>query len=111
MTIGDVTTGVPGNLGTNNLILTVGGKIGARAIYVVAPTAAWPDYVFKPGYQLRPLSEVERYVQANRHLPEVPSAATVQAERLDVGEVEALLLKKVEELTLYLIDMNRTYAF
>jgi hypothetical protein len=105
MSIGDVSS--PGTLGINNLTLAVGGKIGARAIHVVAPNVAWPDYVFGPGYQLRPLAEVAQFVQANGHLPEVPSAATVQAEGLDVGQVEAILLKKVEELTLYLIEARK----
>ena len=81
-------------MGINNLTLAVGGKIGARAIYVVAPNVPWPDYVFAPGYRLRPLSEVAQFVQANGHLPEVPSAATVQAEGLDLGATQAVLLKK-----------------
>lgn len=97
----------PGALGINNLTLAVGGKLGARAVYVVAPTTPWPDYVFHKTYQLPALAEVERFVQANGHLPEVPAAATVQAEGLDLGTMDALLLKKVEELTLYLIALKK----
>ena len=85
----------------------MGGKIGARAIYVVAPNVPWPDYVFAPGYRLRPLSEVAQFVRANGHLPEVPSAATVQAEGLDLGATQAVLLKKIAELTLYLLELKQ----
>lgn len=56
---------------------------------------------------MRPLREVEQYVQANGHLPEVPSTAAVQAEGLDLGSMEAVLLRKVEELTLYLIELKK----
>ena len=105
MSIGDVSS--PGTLGINNLTLAVGGKIGARAIHVVSPNVAWPDYVFSHRYRLRPLPEVERFVQANGHLPEVPSAATVRAKGLDLEEMDALLLRKVEELTLYLIALKK----
>ena len=103
--IGDVSS--PGALGLNNTTLAVGGKIGARSIHVVAPTTPWPDYVFQPSYQLRPLPEVERFIARNGHLPDVPSATTVAAEGFDVAETEALLLRKVEELTLYLIELRK----
>ncbi|GAA3931834.1 hypothetical protein GCM10022406_16110 [Hymenobacter algoricola] len=99
-----------GTLGINTLTLAVGGKIGARAVYVVAPNSPWPDYVFHQGYQLPALSEVERYVQVNSHLPEIPSAATIQREELDLNTMDALLLKKVEELTLYLIALQKENA-
>jgi hypothetical protein len=67
----------------------------------------WPDYVFHSNYRLRPLSEVEAYIQQNHHLPEVPSEEDVRKEGLDLGNNQATLLKKVEELTLYLIDQNK----
>lgn len=102
VSIGDVSG--PGTLGTNNRTLAVGGKIGARAIHVVAPNVAWPDYVFADSYALRPLLEVERFVRANGHLPAVPAAA-VRAEGL--GRMDAVLLGKVEELTLYLIALKK----
>jgi len=66
-----------------------------------------PDYVFAPNYALRPLAEVERFVRQNSHLPEVPSAAEVAKDGLALGEMNATLLKKVEELTLYLIEQNK----
>ena len=107
VSIGDVVTNNPGTLGTNTLTLAVGGKIEARAIYVVAPGTPWPDYVFASTYRLPPLREVERFVRANQHLPGLPSAAAVQAQGLDVGQMESTLLKKVEELTLYLIELRK----
>lgn len=105
VTVGDVTS--PGILGINNLSLAVGGKVGARSIHVVATSYPWPDYVFGPDYRLPPLAEVEQYVQANGHLPAIPTAATVAAQGQDVGRIQALLLQKVEELTLYLIALRK----
>lgn len=102
VSIGDV-----GIAGTGTLRLAVGGGIGARGFYVRAQGVAWPDYVFQASYRLRPLKEVGQFVRANGHLPEVPSAATVQAEGIELGSMNALLLKKVEELTLYLLAMQQ----
>ena len=67
----------------------------------------WSDFVFDDGYSLRPLGEVERYIEANRHLPDIPSAQQVEEEGVDVGEMNKLLLQKVEELTLYIIDLQK----
>lgn len=67
----------------------------------------WSDFVFDDGYNLRPLGEVERYIEANRHLPDIPSAQEVEEEGVDVGEMNKLLLQKVEELTLYIIDLQK----
>ncbi|WP_276373031.1 hypothetical protein [Chryseolinea sp. H1M3-3] len=85
--------------------LAVEGKIGARE--VVVTTAAWADYVFDPTYNLRPLSEVETYVKENKHLPEIPSAKEVEVNGVNLGEMNMLLLKKVEELTLYVIELEK----
>ena len=67
----------------------------------------WPDYVFGEGYRLRPLAEVEEHIERHSHLPDVPSAAEVEAEGADLGEMNKVLLQKVEELTLYIIDLQR----
>ena len=67
----------------------------------------WPDYVFGEGYRLMPLGEVEGYIAANGHLPQMPSAAEVEAEGADLGEMNRLLMQKVEELTLYVIDLQK----
>ena len=70
-------------------------------------TEDWPDYVFGDGYRLRPLVEVEAYVKQHRHLPEVPAAAEVEQEGVDQGELNRVLMQKVEELTLYIIDLQK----
>ena len=67
----------------------------------------WSDFVFDDGYRLMPLGEVERYIEANRHLPDIPSAQEVEENGVDVGEMNKLLLQKVEELTLYIIDLQK----
>lgn len=84
--------------------LTVEGSIGARRVKVMQ--GSWADFVFQEDYKLPTLAEVEDYIKVNRHLPDVPSAKEVEKEGLDVGEMNKRLLQKVEELTLYLIEMN-----
>ena len=73
----------------------------------VKPSAAWPDYVFSPEYKLTPLDSLEEFIQLNKHLPEVPSADEVQKDGVDLGDNQALLLKKIEELTLIVIEQNK----
>lgn len=85
--------------------LAVEGTIGARRVKVTQ--SAWADFVFHPDYQLPSLREVEEYIKANRHLPEIPSAAEVEKEGLDLGEMNKKLLQKVEELTLYIINLEK----
>jgi hypothetical protein len=67
----------------------------------------WADYVFNDKYPLLPLHELEKFIQANKHLPEIPTAAEVEKEGVDVGSNQTLLLKKIEELTLYMIEQNK----
>ncbi len=85
--------------------LAVEGKLGARE--VVVTTAPWADYVFASNYKLRPLSEVARFIQENKHLPEVPTAAEVAQNGNSLAETDAILLRKIEELTLYLIELKK----
>jgi hypothetical protein len=86
--------------------LAIAGKAVAEEI-VVKLQANWPDYVFEKDYELPPLEEVEEYIQANNHLPDVPTAEEVKANGLSLGEMNAILLKKVEELTLYVIELKK----
>jgi small-conductance mechanosensitive channel len=74
---------------------------------VVVKPMPWPDYVFKPTYKLQPLKKVEQYIKTNHHLPDMPSADSVAAAGIDVGANQAALLKKIEELTLYVIEQNK----
>ena len=69
-----------------------------------------PDYVFEDSYDLPPLSEVERYIKKNKHLPEVPSAKDIAAGGYNLTSMDFVLLKKVEELTLYLLEMKEENA-
>jgi hypothetical protein len=96
-------------IGTTNpqAKLAVNGDVLARRVRVSQGLGDWPDYVFAPGYELPSLLDVEKYIKNNQHLPEIPSAAEVEKGGLDVGEMNKQLLKKVEELTLYLIDMRK----
>jgi hypothetical protein len=82
-------------------LLSVNGTIGAKEFLVT--NTGWSDYVFQAGYRLRPLSEVGAFIQANHHLPDIPSEAEVRERGISVGEMQAKLLAKVEELTLHMI--------
>lgn len=85
--------------------LSVNGNIRCKALMV--ETANWPDYVFKEDYQLLSLTELKKYIEKNQHLPELPSAAEVAGEGVNVGEMNKLLVKKIEELTLYLLEKDK----
>lgn len=93
-------------LGTNDpqYKLDVRGTIRATEILVNTPSGA--DFVFEGNYKLRPLQEVKSYVQENHHLPEIPSAKEMQEEGMSVNEMVVKLLQKVEELTLYNIQLE-----
>lgn len=104
------------HLGTNgDLELTNGtmqtfkvetnGMIRGRRMKLDLDT--WADYVFEPTYQLMPLSEVETFVKKEKHLPNVPSEQELKADGVDVMEMNRILMEKVEELTLYLIQQNK----
>ncbi|AFD06663.1 hypothetical protein [Solitalea canadensis] len=71
-------------------------------------TSQWSDFVFHKEYSLKPLDEVEQFIQSNKHLPDIPSAEQVKANGIDLGEMDAKLLQKIEELTLYIIEQNKT---
>ena len=67
----------------------------------------WADYVFKKDYKLMPLEELEKFVATNNHLPNIPSAQEVTQKGLDLGSVQAKQMEKIEELTLYIIELNK----
>ena len=94
-------------IGTTNTAgykLAVNGKVRATEIRV---ETGWADYVFAPEYKLRPLEEVESFIKANQHLPEIQPASEIQANGLDVAATTTKMMAKIEELTLYLIEMNK----
>jgi hypothetical protein len=100
-----------GNVGiatinTHGFKFAVNGSAIATSVTVQAYTS-WPDYVFKTNYTLPTLTEVKTYIDQNHHLPEIPTAEQIEEDGLNLGEMNKLLVKKVEELTLYLIELNK----
>jgi hypothetical protein len=85
--------------------LAVNGKTWSTEVQVAVNRP--PDYVFEPTYDLKPLAEIETYIKENKHLPEVPSAKEMEANGVQLGDMNMLLLKKVEELTLYVIELKK----
>lgn len=85
--------------------LSVNGKIRAQEVKV--ESANWPDYVFEDSYKKPSLYDVEAFINKNKHLPEVPSAKEVDANGVDLGKLGGTLLKKIEELTLYMIELKK----
>ncbi|MBN9300145.1 MAG: hypothetical protein J0I41_24315 [Filimonas sp.] len=85
--------------------LSVNGNIRTRKVIVTQ--TGWPDYVFDSSYQLPSLDSVSSFIQVNKHLPDMPSAAVVERDGHDLGEVQKLLLKKMEEMTLYMIELKK----
>lgn len=85
--------------------LAVAGPMIAERIKVKQVTN-WPDYVFKKDYQLPPLKEVATFIDKNGHLPGIPSAAEIANDGIEVGDMNARLLQKIEEMTLHLIQQQ-----
>jgi hypothetical protein len=92
-------------IGTQNPthLLTVNGTVKAEEL-VLSPVGA--DFVFEDDYELRSLNEVEAYIKKNKHLPEIPSAEEMERDGVGAGKLQSKLLQKVEELTLYMIEMK-----
>ncbi|HWI93251.1 MAG TPA: Ig-like domain-containing protein [Flavisolibacter sp.] len=85
--------------------VAIGGNLYARKLKVTQDT--WADFVFEKNYKIPTLEQLEAYINKHGHLPGVPSTSNVQNSGLDVGDNQALLLQKIEELTLYMIDLNK----
>lgn len=91
-----------------NYKLIVNGKVRVREeVYVKQGGLTWPDYVFAKNYNLMPLPQVEKYIQEKGYLPNMPSAAEVEKEGIAVGDLIKRQQEKIEELTLYLIEMKK----
>ncbi len=104
---GPVAIGAQGITPPSGYILVVDGKAILEEVEVQLSNA-WPDYVFEDDYKLTPLAELERTIKENKHLPGIPSANQMeQDKRVAIGEMQTKLLEKVEELTLYVINMNK----
>ena len=102
---------------TPDELLTVKGKIHTQEVLVDLDGAVAPDYVFEsyfngfsetmPEYKLISLTELEAFLKENKHLPNVPSAATMQCEGISLKEMNLILLQKIEELTLYTLQQQK----
>ncbi len=86
------------------------GILTEKVKVAVNGTADWSDYVFADNYDLKPIEEVAQYIKENKHLPDVPSAEEVVKDGIDLGKMDATLLQKIEELTLYMIDLKNENA-
>lgn len=96
-------------IGTNNpgaYKLAVEGMIGGRKIKVTT-VDWWADFVFHKDYKLLPLKDLEQYISINKHLPGIPTAEEVKREGLELGAINARLLQKIEEQTLYIIELSK----
>lgn len=99
------------NIGGNNTIVPAGYKLSVEGKVIceelrVKLQSEWPDYVFDDSYTLMPLAEVSDYIQTNKHLPGLPTAGEMEG-GVAVGEMNRLLVEKVEELTLYAIEAEK----
>ena len=100
--IGDVSTNFDGyKLYVEQGILTEKVKVAVKN------SEDWFDNVLSPNYKLMPLLDLGKYMYDNHHLPEVPTTEDVMKNGVDLGKMNALLLKKVEELTMYMVDMKK----
>lgn len=91
----------------SGVMLSVYGKVLARSFHVSIDPSKWADYVFDKNYSLTPLPEVEAYYKEHQHLPEIPSAQEMGEKGNDLAETDIMLLKKIEELTLYIVELNK----
>jgi hypothetical protein len=86
--------------------LAVDGKVICTEL-LVRLVPSWPDYVFSKNYLLKGLDEVEEFIKINNHLPGIPSAKTLEANGMNIGEMQKLQMEKIEELTLYIIELKK----
>lgn len=94
-------------LGTTNIgayQLAVNGNIRTKEVIV---ETGWADYVFAERYHLKPLEEVEAFIKQNNHLPNIPSAKEIEENGLHLGDVQKRMMEKIEELTLYVIELKK----
>lgn len=87
-------------------LLTLNSK-GTLYVKELIVTNSWADYVFNKDYKLMPLNEVAEFINKNNHLPNIPSEAEIQSNGISVGEMQQKQMEKIEELTLYVIDLNK----
>ncbi|CAM1370982.1 hypothetical protein [Tenacibaculum xiamenense] len=96
----------PSTYNGNYKLYVADGIMTERVKVALRDSSDWADYVFEENYDLKPLSYVKSFIEKNKHLPGVPSAEEVVEKGIDLGKMDALLLQKIEELTLYIIELE-----
>ena len=97
--------GINTNSTHSSYSLCIKGGVLTDKINIINPRY-WPDYVFSSDYLLMPLSDLKAFVKKNHHLPDVPSEKEIMAEGIEIGDMQGILLKKVEEMTLYILQLQ-----
>ena len=95
------------NSNTINFKIKTSGQVYAREVIVKSVGLGFPDYVFDKSYKLTPLEEVKKYIESNHHLPNMPTAKEVEKDGANLGEIQRVSVEKIEELTLYMIEMKK----
>lgn len=103
-----IVTNDPNNINSTNTNFKIKANGETYSRYIRVSAQNFPDYVFANNYKLMPLDMVEEFYKINKHLPEIPSAKEVEKNGLDLGEINKLLVKKIEELTIYMVEQNKT---
>ncbi|MEL6626648.1 MAG: hypothetical protein AAFQ83_04980 [Bacteroidota bacterium] len=107
---GNVSIGVPHwDVKGDAYKLAVNGNIICEELKVQT-FANWPDYVFADDYERMDLTELENYIEENNHLPNIPAASIVESEGIEVAKMTTLQMEKIEELTLYILELNKEMA-
>lgn len=95
------------SIGTEDDTYPLNVKGTIRGAELIVETGWWPDYVFAKDYNLKPIEEVEKYIVAHNHLPNVPPASEIQENGLKVSEISTKMMEKIEEMMLYIIEQNK----
>jgi hypothetical protein len=95
----------PNNSGATGYLVSIGGKVIAEEV-LVQLKANWPDYVFEKNYLLPALPAVKKYIDENKHLPGIPAASEIEKNGLLLGDMQKKMMEKIEQLTLYVIDLQ-----
>ncbi|WP_421977679.1 hypothetical protein [Roseivirga seohaensis] len=90
-----------------NVDAIINGTLETKKVKVTATPGSVPDYVFQPNYKLQTLNELETFIKANSHLPNIPNAKEIETNGQNLGEMQLKLLEKIEELTLYVIELKK----
>lgn len=82
------------------------GNVWAKEVKVALQNP-YPDYVFEESYKMMSINDLEKFIKTNKHLPNIPSAGEIETNGLDLGETQRLQMEKIEELTLYIIELKK----